>query len=554
MRYTSTIARHVRPILLSLLPCLLLLLAALPPATVVHAAEGAVDPTFMLSAFDADASTVYAMVVQPDGKILIGGEFTSINGETRHRIARLNTDGTLDLTFAATSVDDGVIYALALQPDGKILIGGKFSRVNGTPHDSLVRLNADGTLDPTFHAVEFSGFYLWQIVSIALQPDGKILIGGEFTRVNGERRSNLARLNIDGSLDLSFTPLPNDPGITSAMARKLVVQPDGKVLAGGWFTSINGGSDRIELLRFNADGSLDATFPVINRTEGGHVNSMALQPDGKILIVGVFSSIGGVRRLGIARLHPDGSLDHSFVPPYPLAGSEDLALQADGKVLLGTGALTRLNPDGTLDATFAAADVGNGKIRSIKLQPDGKVMIAGRFATVGGVNRSGAARILNTFSPRLALNPQVTTIDQTQTFELALQFDLSSMPADRVVAHLRFDPTALEVIDALGNPAPAITPNPEVADAVTENRVDPVTGEIVFSLSTPTSAQLSGYGTLASIRFRPKALTHSTLVQFARNDTQQSDLLRGETPLQATLEHAAVRIVEHRLFLPTTLR
>ncbi len=554
MQCSLAASRHLRRTLLVLRPCLVLLLAILTPAPVAHAADGAVDPTLMLSSFDGEYFTVYATVVQPDGKVIIGGNFTSVNGETRNRIARLNPDGTLDPTFAAISVDSGGIYAIALQPDGKIVIGGAFSHIDGTPRDTLARLNADGTLDRSFSPVEMSGFYLWQILSIALQPDGKILIGGEFTRVNGQRRSNIARLNPDGSLDLAFTPLAGDSGVTFARVRKLVVQPDGKILVGGLFNSFNDSNEHIELFRLNADGSLDSNFPVIDRTQGAEVSSIAVQPDGKIVIVGSFSSIDGVPRRGIARLNPDGILDTSFVPPYTVYGSKDLALQADGKVLLGAGAITRLNLDGTLDPTFASSDVGSGEIWSIALQPDGKAIIAGHFSTVNGAPRPGVARLHNTFAPRLLLTPQTTTIDQAQTFQLALQFDLSSMRADRVAVDLRFDPTVLEVIDAVGNPVTSITPNPAVEGEVTENRVDPATGEIAFSLSKTTSPYLTGSATVATIHFRAKVLVNHTQVQFMRNDTSQSDLLRGETPLQATLEHAVVRIMAHRRYLPLTLR
>jgi uncharacterized delta-60 repeat protein len=541
-----------RRTLLSLLPCLLLLLV-LTPTAVVYAADGDVDPTFMPGSFDADAATVYATVVQPDGKVLIGGAFTNENGEIRKRLARLNADGTLDPTFAATSGDNGAIYAMAIQPDGKILIGGAFSYINGMPRDTLARLNADGTLDPTLSEVQMSGFYVRQIFSIALQPDGKILIGGEFTRVNGERRVSIARLNADGTLDLAFAPLANDPGATFARVRKLAVQPDGKIVVGGMFNSFNGTNEHIEIFRLNADGSLDADFFLVDRTQAGEVSSIAVQPDGKILIVGNFGVIDGVRRQGVARLHPDGALDFSFVPPYTVYGSEDLALQADGKVLVGKGAITRLNVDGTPDPTFAEANVGSGKVWSIALQADGKALIGGDFTIVNGVPRPGVARLHNTFSPRLLLSPQMTIIDPTQTFQLALQFDLSSKVADRVAAHLRFDPTVLEVVDAAGNPATSITPHPAVEGEVTQNQVDPATGEITFSLARTTSPQISGYGMLATIRFRPKAFTNSTQVEFVRNETQQSDLLRSETPLQAALEHGTVRIVQERRFVPLTL-
>src|SRR6185503_18710842 len=165
--------------------------------------------------------------VQPDGKIVIGGQFTAVNGTSRNYIARLNADGTLDNSFNSGSGPDNAIVSLALQPDGKLLIGGFFSSVNGIPRNRIARLNTNGSLDTSFDAGSVAAGT--SVRSIALQSDGKVLIGGEFAKA-------IARLNVDGSLDTSFNPGTG----ANNQVRSIAVQSDGKVLIGGHFTFING--------------------------------------------------------------------------------------------------------------------------------------------------------------------------------------------------------------------------------------------------------------------------------------------------------------------------
>jgi len=146
-------------------------------------------------------STVSACAVQPDGRIVVAGDFTRLAGVTRNRLARLNADGTPDLSFNPNV--SGAVIAVALQPDGKVIVGGTFTNLGEQAHFSLGRLNPDGSLDSSFTAgTDSKG----SIYALALQPDGKILIGGYFVLVNGQSRSYLARLNGDGSLDTGFTP------------------------------------------------------------------------------------------------------------------------------------------------------------------------------------------------------------------------------------------------------------------------------------------------------------------------------------------------------------
>jgi uncharacterized delta-60 repeat protein len=168
-----------------------------------------------------------SVIIHSDDKVLLAGNFDNFNGASRHRLVRLNSDGSVDLSFepgdAATSA-----YRLALQEDGKILVGGGVSTVSGM----LIRLNEDGSKDESFGSeLELNGL----IQSIALQLDGKVLIGGRFTAINGIGRNRIARLNADGSLDIAFNP---GNGANGAV-HSVLVQPDGQVLLGGAFTSVN---------------------------------------------------------------------------------------------------------------------------------------------------------------------------------------------------------------------------------------------------------------------------------------------------------------------------
>ncbi|MBI4826670.1 MAG: delta-60 repeat domain-containing protein, partial [Nitrospirae bacterium] len=264
-----------------------------------------------------EGSSVNSIALQTDGKILIGGAFTTIGEITRNGIARLNSDSSLDAAFNPNAND--FVSSIAVQADGKILIGGYFTTIGGVTRNRIARLNSDGSLDAAFNpnANDF-------VSSIAVQADGKILIGGAFTTIGGVTRNRIARLNSDGSLDVAFNPN------ASSSVNSIALQTDGKILIGGAFTTI-GGVTRNRIARLNSDGSLDAAF---NPNANGNVNSIALQADGKILICGYFTTIGGITHNYIARLNLDGSLDAAF-NPNALGEVYKISVQADGKILIG---------------------------------------------------------------------------------------------------------------------------------------------------------------------------------------------------------------------------
>jgi uncharacterized delta-60 repeat protein len=346
------------------------------------------------STYDPFLLSVNSMVIQTDGKILTGGNFTALGGQTRYHIGRLNMDGTLDTAFnpGVSPLLDSSVYSLAIQPDGKILVGGFFSFLGEQPRSNIGRLNSDGTLDASFNS-QFTGHLVY---SLATQPDGKILVGGRFTSLGGQTRTNIGRLNLDGTLDTAFNPGVNyDP---ASYVNSIVVQADGKILVGGSFTNLAGQSRR-GIGRLNVDGSLDTTFNP--GSSSANVHTLAVQPDGQILVGGAFTNLGGQTRFGIGRLNSDGSLDTSFNPGDTNNVVESFALQTDGKIVVGgifstlagqpRSRIARLNADGTPDITFNPG--ANGEVRSLALQRDGKVLVGGKFSRLGGQTRNGIGRL-----------------------------------------------------------------------------------------------------------------------------------------------------------------
>src|SRR5690554_1290297 len=302
--------------------------------------DGSLDTSFEIGT-GFNNSYVVAITLQPDGKILTGGTFTSYNGQTQNRIARLNTDGSLDTSFN-TGTGFGVsywIHEITLQPDGKILVGGGFTQYNGQTQNRIVRLNTDGSLDTSF--ATGTGFNDL-VETITIQSDGKILVGGYFTSYNGQSRNSIVRLNTDGSLDTSFN-IGTGFNISewSHSVGAIVLQPDGKVLIGGSFVEYNGQTQK-SIVRLNMDGSVDTSFNsevgFYTNNANGVIYTMALQPDGKILVGGTFTRFGTQTQGRISRLNSDGSLDTSFETGTGFNGyATSIILQPDGKILAGGG-------------------------------------------------------------------------------------------------------------------------------------------------------------------------------------------------------------------------
>lgn len=367
------------------------------------------------SQFNPNANNgVTSLAVQRDGKIVLGGFFTTLQplGEespnNRPHLARLNPSGTIDSEFYPHA--EGDVHAIALQPDGSILIGGTFSSVwgrgsNSVARSNVARFNPDGSLDAGFGPA-VNG----QVAAFAFQADGKVVIGGYFTRAQpvGSTtpliRNHVARLNSDGSFDAGFALDAGGRILAS------VTQTDGKVVIGGTFTSVGGATHNF-VARLNADGTVDPTY---NPDFNGRVYTMAYEAgSNKVIVGGAFTTIGGETRNHLARLNPNGTIDSEYNPN--IDGQVGvLLLQSDGKLLVGgsftsvqpLGAsaasvrdnLLRLNPNGTLDTPFHPNP--NSSITAIALQSDGKILVGGLFSA---------------FTDDVDLTPVTTTTGTTTT-------------------------------------------------------------------------------------------------------------------------------------------
>jgi uncharacterized delta-60 repeat protein len=371
--------------------------------------NGSLDNTFDGAA--AQDGIYNSIVLQPDGKVLVGGRFIGTNGAC---VARLNGSGTVDSTFAEVT-GSGLggkpeTKAIGLQPDGKVLIGGIFTPVNGHPRTNLARLNANGTLDLSF-TNDAVGPFDASVQAISMQTNGTVFIGGSFTTLNGASRSRIVRLNIDGSLDSGFQP---GRGAVEGSITRLSILPDGKTLAGGLVTFQNG-SNQYATVRLNPNGSRDDTFSSPGFTaDVGFRNSLddydlwtclEVQPNGKVLVGGftfdyIYCDENGcatAERPFLHRVHSDGTRDAGFNPGIPIGIPTAIATQPDGRVLAAwIGRIARFNGDGSADGTFAPVEITqtlNGSVRDFEIQPDGKILVGGGFSTTGGTNRNGIARL-----------------------------------------------------------------------------------------------------------------------------------------------------------------
>ena len=367
--------------------------------------NGSIDTTFNVNSGANRAIT--AIAVQSDGKILLGGIFRSYNGIALNNLVRINSNGSIDTTFdigTGTGYSSSSINAISIQNDGKIIIGGKFPFYNGDTLNCIVRLNTNGNIDTTFHIG--SGFNN-DIVSISIQTDGKIIIGGYFTSYNNTLQNFIVRLNPNGTLDMSFL---SGSGVDNVI-RTTALQSDGKIIIGGNFTNYNGTPSNY-IARLNTDGTIDATF---NSVLNDFVATISIQSDGKIIIGGSFFAFASVNPNRIARLNTNGSIDNTFNVG---TGTDNIvystAIQSDGKIIIsGTFSnfngknvnyIARLNPTGLLDSTFNIGTGANSYIWKTLIQNDGRVLVGGDFTAYKNIGRNRITRIETACTPPILTN------------------------------------------------------------------------------------------------------------------------------------------------------
>jgi uncharacterized delta-60 repeat protein len=407
--------------------------------------SNSVDPAFAPVAsikFANDDVPGKGIVAQPDGKVIIFGGNLAVDGVAKGFVARLNIDGTVDNTFSYCGCLLDYVSNVRVQTDGKILMSG-----NANSRAKVVRLNSDGTLDPSFAtSLEFGGVMFSTASLNTIQADGKILIQYTSQLDFGYHTGSVIRLNIDGSTDTGFTAIGYDGGrIVFGNLTALAVESSGKIYVA--IKTSSGGSGSSVLRRYNADGTQDSGWipPNFSPSIGTEYNGIAVQADGSLLISGRFDTVNGLSKRDLVRVLPAGNVDMNFTAPLLGSGAGQLLLLGDGKILVGynvtgNGLMTRLNSDGSADATFVLSPSvsivssrfsldPSGRIlffglsnqlvyrffrlnvngdadatfnpnvskyaavRSLALQPDGKIIIAGKFDQLNGVPRAKIGRV-----------------------------------------------------------------------------------------------------------------------------------------------------------------
>jgi uncharacterized delta-60 repeat protein len=369
----------------------------------IYAQQGKVDATFNTlddgligDGFD---NTVRTLTLQSDQNLIVGGDYLNLNGIHSSYLTRLKPDGTIDENFDTGPGFNGKVYTSYIQPDGKIIVGGSFTSFNGIPSGRLVRLNPDGSYDPSFNTT--IGATTGTIYEISPQSDGKIIIVGSFTRYNNVGVNRVVRILSNGALDTSFMVGSGAPTLIS----NVCVLDDGKILLAGNFTSFNSVQVN-KIVRLLSDGQVDTIFNVGTGFDDD-VNAMAVQADGKILVGGKFTNYNGLVANRIVRINNDGTLDGSFISGsgFSAGAVQKIKTDALGDIMIGgsfTGSyngndvnrICLLNSRGILktDVDFGSGPA-SASVLAIANDLEGSWYIGGSFSVFDGLNQGRLAKI-----------------------------------------------------------------------------------------------------------------------------------------------------------------
>lgn len=348
---------------------------------------------------------INSILVQPDGKILVGGSFIKVGGQNRGYLVRFNTDGSLDSAF--NPIVNERVSAIVLQANNKILIGGSFTNVNGQARKYFARLNADGTLDSLNQ--ELNGW----VKTIAVQTDGKIFVGGQFTKAGTSQRKYLARLNTDGSLDqfvadkldkLSQYDAPDYPSPPNGanVVNKIILSDNGAVIIHGIFTATPTDSKLVlsNAAYLNSNGKVITPYWIVKPgMESDAIHSIIPQNNNKYIVSGRFR---GINEKNLIRVDETGNTDDSFTTDLYGSANQTIVLP-DGKILIGGGVISndlsmmnliRINSDGKIDKTFNAPAI-NTPVTAMALQTDGRILVAGLFRGFNDGDRCHLVRLYN---------------------------------------------------------------------------------------------------------------------------------------------------------------
>jgi len=389
--------------------------------------DGTRDTTFNIgTGFD---NSVIIVNIQSDGKILVGGSFASYSGSgafTANRITRINTNGTRDTTFNIGTGFNSLVYTINTQSDGKILVGGAFTTYSGSNQNYITRINTDGTRDTTFNVG--TGFDT-NVLGIKVQSNGKILVTGTFSSYSGSIALGMIRLNNDGTIDNTFN---RDFSIdTQTQGAPILELPNGSILLGGNFR--NNRNAYADFLNIN--GGLTSSSLISTKGLNNGVYDILFQPSGKFIIVGDFTNYSGSTANRIVRLNSDLTQDTGSSWNTGVGfnqSARNIVSQSDGKLIVGgtftnysgssINRIVRINTDGTRDTAFNVGVGVNGTNESIIIQPDGKIIAGGLFTTYSGSTVNRIVRI-NTDGTRDTTFNTGTGFFNNSVFKLNTQAD-----------------------------------------------------------------------------------------------------------------------------------
>jgi uncharacterized delta-60 repeat protein len=435
--------------------------------------SGSVDNTFNIGV--GFTSTPYTPAIffaqQSDGKLLVGGGIQTYSGSSAFQpwFTRLNTDGTLDTTFNQGTGFNSLPQAMVTQSDGKIIVGGQFTSYSGSTRNRIARLNSNGTYDSTFNIG--TGFDN-QIQSLEILSNGDIIVGGSFTNYKSTATSKNYLFLISSSGENNTSLNIGTAGFNSNPTC-FATQSDGKIVVGGNFTTYSGSStNTTRIMRLNPNGTQDTTF-VTGAGLNGAPNDLVIQSDGKIIVVGSsFTTYSGSSSTRIVRINSNGTRDTTYNVGTGLSGQAySLAIQSDNKVLVGGNQtnysasggpsyLQRINTDGTRDTTWSATV--NNLVTSVKIQPDNKKIIGGTFTTYSGSTRNRIVRtnadsdIDNTFNIGTGASSNVYSLGIQPNGKILVAGQFSSYSGSNIstLAKLNTDGT----LDSTFNPGTGFNP------------------------------------------------------------------------------------------------
>ena len=337
----------------------------------------------------SSGGVISRMLVQPDGHVLVAGSFSSIGGVIRRHLARIDPSGNLDLEWNPSP--DGDVGAMAFDSSGRVIVGGDFTRIGGQVRSGIAKVIADGSgaVDPAWNPSVGGTVY-----AVAVDPQGSVYLGGTFSIVGGLLRSRLAKLSEDGVVDPVWNPSA-DNGVNA-----IVVDAHGDILIGGYFTTV-GNKVRNSVAKLSSIGSGAVSAQWMASTNGT-VNHLALGPDGAVYAGGSFTEVNGEPRKNLARLSGStGLIDLAWNPSPNGSRVNAVVLDGDGNAYVGgnyttIGGLVRRNlakvsAAGLVDPYWDPSP--DNDVHSIVSGAQGVVHVGGAFLQMGNTARIGIAAL-----------------------------------------------------------------------------------------------------------------------------------------------------------------